>query len=129
MMNKLIKSTVFLIIGVMLFICVQNIMIPEHLDVDDQEQIMNGFDALEDNSLDVLFVGASTMFYGALPMELYRDYQIRSYNLSSSGQPTECSYFLAKYAFKTQSLKAVVLDVTPALDAEDKFPEESHNSF
>lgn len=128
-MRKIIKSALFVIIGLMLFVCVQNIMIPDHPDVEDQEQTMDGFAALGKDSVDVLIVGASTMSYGLLPMELYENYQIQAYNLSSSGQPTECSYYLAKYAFERQSPKVVVLDVGPIIQSDNHFSDSRKNFF
>lgn len=128
-MKAFLKSLLFIAIGLSLFICVQNIMVPDHQDVENQERTMNGFEVLNKDSVDVLVVGGSTMSYGALPMELYDDYQIRSYNLSSSGQPTECSYYLAKYAFETQSPKIVVLDAGPVIQSDNKYSDGQKSFF
>ena len=60
----------------------------------------------------VLFLGTSHSEYAISPMEIYEDSGIVSYNISTSVQPIEGSYYLLQSAFSSQSPDVVVLDVS-----------------
>lgn len=68
---------------------------------------------------DVLFFGSSHVINGVLPMELWRDEGIVSYNLGSHGAPIATSVWLARLALKTTSPKVIVLDCAYA-DGDQK---------
>jgi len=104
----LIKVVLFLTIGIMLFLYVQEVLTPEHSA--DVVRSFNGFESLEKDTVDIIFLGSSHMKFGISPMRIYANSGICSYNLSTSAQPIECSYFLAKRAFETQSPLLIVLD-------------------
>lgn len=69
-----------------------------------------GFYDLERNSADVLFLGSSHGVTSFVPQELYNQYGITSYNLSSDEQSVASSYYWLKEALRYQSPKAVVLE-------------------
>ncbi len=69
------------------------------------------FYKLEDNTVDVLFVGSSHVYYSVNTCRLYDDYGIASYLLASPGQPVWISYYFLEEALKTQSPELVVFDV------------------
>ena len=75
-------------------------------------RILPGFYEEDDNTIDVIFLGASKLLFGISPMELYEKYGYATYNLSTNGQPIEVSYFMLKEALKTQKPRLLVLDVT-----------------
>ena len=66
------------------------------------------------NTFDVTFLGASFVMYGIYPMELYRDYGIASYNLSTGNQTMEASYYLAKESIEKDHPALIVLDTNMA---------------
>lgn len=72
---------------------------------------VKGFYEEKENSIEVLFVGASTMFCTADPLVLYENYGIASYDYGSSAQPFELSYLFMQEAFKTQKPKVVALEM------------------
>jgi len=72
---------------------------------------VKGFYAEKENSIEVLFVGASTMFCTADPLVLYEDYGITSYDFGSSSQHFELSYLFMQEALKTQKPKVIALEV------------------
>ena len=83
---------------------------------------MQNFYALDKDSADVIFLGSSHSMYSFIPQELYNQYGITSYNLSSGVQPSILSYYLLKEALKTQSPDVVVMDVFvlfPVLDLDE----------
>ena len=71
------------------------------------------------NTFDVTFLGASTVLYGIYPMELYRDYGIAAYNLSTGDQSLEASYYLAKESIEKDHPSLIVLDCNRAWDDEE----------
>lgn len=110
MIKKAIKITAFLLITLALFFVVQEIMVPDWNETGGVEKTVSGFLKLEENTVDVVFIGASHIGRGVSPMELYEDAGILSYNLGTSGQPIEGSYVLLQEAFRTQNPGLVVLD-------------------
>ena len=109
-MEKLIKSVIFLVIGIALFAVVQDVLTPDPASAENRKYQIESISLLEDDTIDVLFLGTSHPEYGISPMRIYENTQIRSYNLGTSAQPIECSYFLLKYVFQTQNPQIVMLD-------------------
>lgn len=109
-MKKLIKSIIFLVIGFALFITVQDVLTPNNQYATTR--IINGLEALEDNTVDAVFLGASHMSNGMSPMKIYEETKICGYNLGTSGQPIDISYYLLKYFLKTQHPSVVFFDVS-----------------
>ena len=68
------------------------------------------FYELEPNTVDVLFFGSSIGVAAFSPMELYNNYGITSYNLSSAEQSPPISYFWLQEALHTQRPKVVMLE-------------------
>lgn len=66
-------------------------------------------DAPED--IDVLFIGDSHVVNGVFPMELWHDYGIASYNLSSYGNTLPVSYWMMMNALDYADPKLVVIGV------------------
>ena len=71
------------------------------------------------DTFDVTFLGASLVLYGIYPMELYRDYGVAAYNLSTGNQSLEASYYLAKESIEKDHPSLVVLDCSRAWDDEE----------
>ena len=124
--NKLwfINWSVFLVIGVFLFLLVQRILMPRWNWPQNKENLtwsMEEFRNLEKNSVDVVFLGVSHMQYAISPMEIYKEYGIVSYNLSTSSQPLDMSYYLLEEAFKRQSPSYVVLDTSSLFFSDNRY--------
>ena len=120
MLKKALKIIAFILIAVLLFFAVQYILTPSWNSYSSCDSTIQGFFALEKNSIDVLFLGTSHTFDGVSPMRLYEVSGIRSYNLATTSQPIECSYILLKQAFESQQLKVVFLDVSKMFDDKGK---------
>ena len=48
------------------------------------------------DTFDVAFLGASLVMYGIYPVEMYDEYGIASYSLTTGNQSIEASYYLAR---------------------------------
>lgn len=85
---------------------------PKKLDLpNDTTNKVNGFYALEDNSIDVLFLGTSHTYYGFNPSIIYAETGLSSYVFAGECQPMGITYHYLKEALKTQSPQLIVLDV------------------
>lgn len=69
-----------------------------------------GFYEMEENTVDVIFLGSSHAVSNFIPQELYNNYGITSYNLGCEEQNLLTSYFWLKEALQYQQPQVVVLD-------------------
>ncbi|MBR3202238.1 MAG: hypothetical protein IKF60_01485 [Solobacterium sp.] len=73
-----------------------------------------GFYEMDQDTVDVLFLGSSHAIAAFSPQELYDTCGIRSFNLGSEEQSLFVSYYWLKEALRLQHPKAVVLDLMVA---------------
>lgn len=80
---------------------------------------INGFYEQPEDTVEVLFLGASTMVCGVTPMELYDEYGMCAYNLATEQQPMLATYYWAEEAYRLHgdSLKTIVLDPSQLFSA------------
>ncbi len=112
--KNILKSLLFNIIGILIFGFLQNIFIPKRFPYDksnDAGKLKYYYNESQDN-IDVLILGTSHSSRGILPMEMYEAFGIKSYNLSTSVQPIEASYFTLLEAIKNHIPKVVILDAS-----------------
>ena len=74
-------------------------------------QKVDGLYALKPDTVDVVFIGTSSTYFGFNPSLLWREYGIPAYTFASSEQPVFFSYTYAKEAIRTQHPRVIVLDV------------------
>lgn len=108
------KVFFFLGIGVLIFQTIQYILIPKRFVYTKYYDAgkLTGFYAEEKNSIDVLICATSQTSKSIFPMELYEKYGIKSYNLSTSSQTVEVTYYMLSEALKTQTPKVFIYDVS-----------------
>ena len=63
------------------------------------------------DSLDVVLVGSSHMYYGISPMELWHDHGIASVHAGTPSQSIPTSYYVIREAIRVQHPKLIVLDI------------------
>ncbi len=63
-----------------------------------------------DEAYDVIYLGSSHAVMGVLPMEIWNEYGITSFNLANSGQKLNGDYWILKNALEQKRPKLVVLD-------------------
>lgn len=109
-----VRIVVFFVIGAMIFCIAQSILMPKrfpYVKSYDAGKVV-GYYTEKDNSMDVLICSTSHASKGILPMEMYEKYGIKSYNLSTSIQPIQATYYLLSEALKTQKPKVFIFDVS-----------------
>ena len=110
-MKKFIKILSFILLFIILFLGGQEVLTPDWDQGEHVDCIIGGMEYLDDETVDVIFLGTSHMEYGVSPVLLYKNEGICSYNLSTSAQPIELSYYLLKQSLKSQHPQAIVMDV------------------
>lgn len=79
------------------------------------------------DTFDLVFLGASQVLYGIYPLELYGEYGMASYSLSTGNQSLEASYYLAREAIRRDHPRLIVLDCSRACqDEEEMKPQYVH---
>lgn len=76
------------------------------------QQIVSGYYEEAPHTLDVLYLGASTMRNGVSPLEMWAEYGFTGYSRATSVQSPVISYYLLLETLEQQDLKAVVIDAT-----------------
>ncbi len=84
---------------------------------------IQGFYDQPKNTIESIFLGASTMVNAVSPMEIYKEYGICSYNLATEQQPFLASYYWLKEAYKLhkKTLKTVFIDATELRDVSSDY--------
>lgn len=110
-MKKAVRWTaaalIFLILGLILFGRAAEIL---RRKTAAETDMVHSFYEIEENSLDVLFLGSSHLYYGVQPGELWGQYGITSYVMGSPEQTAATSYYLLKEAFTRQKPKVVAME-------------------
>lgn len=98
---------VFLALGILLFTQISEVL---RRKTGAETDMVHSFYEIEENTLDVLFLGSSHLYYGVQPNELWKEYGITSYVMGSPEQTAATSYFLLKEAFNHQQPKVVAME-------------------
>lgn len=108
----LLKLTIFVFLVLIMALFLSKVLRPDRLDEDNntKDKVL-GFYNLKKNSMDVIFLGSSHIYYGVNPAIINEKTDLNSYIFSGECQPIEVSYYFLKEAIKYQSPKLVVLDV------------------
>lgn len=131
MMKKIAGVTrcaVFLLILTFVLSGINEVLQPNYTYVNSDwpsSTTYNQFYRMEKDTIDVLFLGSSVCMNAFSPMQLYKDYGIRSYNLASEQQSPFLSYYWLKEALRYQKPKVVVME---ALFCCDRYPETVINN-
>lgn len=112
-MTRLVKSGLKIISAVISFLVLSIILQPFFVPkfIDDSTTIVKGYSYLEENSIDVLFLGASQMFCSVDAGRLSSEYNIKAYDFGASGQPLSTTYFYLREALKSQSPQLILVEV------------------
>lgn len=108
------RVIIFFVIGILIFWILQSILMPKRFPYIKSYDAgkLAGYYTEESNSIDVLICSTSHASKGILPMEMYEKYSIKAYNLSTSIQPIEVTYYTLLEALKTQNPKVFIYDVS-----------------
>ena len=71
------------------------------------------------SQLDIVFIGTSQLFNSIIPVQLWNDFGITSYNRAKDAQFYKVSYYLIKEAIEEKKPKIIVMDVLYLLHLQD----------
>lgn len=115
---KLAKGILFVVILVILFFKVQDLFqvkwvwTMERTETSPTTSTWTEFRSLEENSIDILFLGTSHVYHAIDPMYIYEQSGITSYALCGPAARIDTSYLVLKDALKTQTPKVVFFDMS-----------------
>lgn len=98
-------------------------------EMDGQDYTINGYYELPKNSIDVLFLGDSSIFKGVSPIEIYEQTGITSYNYSVSSARIYLLYYILEDAYKYQKPKVIMIDPLTLFYTEKEVEGERRKSF
>lgn len=105
------KGLVFAALALAALAAINAMSVPKYLNSDFPTSTnFLGFYEMEENTVDVLFLGSSHTMSAFSPQELYDRFGIRSYNLGSQEQNLLLSYYWLREALRFQRPQVVVLD-------------------
>lgn len=113
-MMDICKCILFIVILVFSLSVINRMLEPKYIQKTSTwptTATFNEFYKMENNSIDVLFLGSSVVVNAFIPQEIYNDYGIRSYNLGSEQQSVFLSYYWLEEALRYQKPQIVVLDM------------------
>ena len=114
--KKMIQMTAFVLLTVLCVSGVMKVLLPKNYTGEWMSPVttFKGFYDLEDDTVDVLFLGSSHAYSSFLPQVLYDEHGLTSYNLGMGNQNLVLNYFWLKEALKYQKPKVVVLEAVYA---------------
>lgn len=114
--RKVIKGICFGLIFLAIFLPLQAIFQPKWIEREGASlpvtAAWNEYRSLEENTIDVFFVGTSHIYFGIDPMYIYEHTGITSYAQATQSQHMDTAYLVLQEALKTQKPKVVFLDVS-----------------
>lgn len=125
------RVVLFVVLLVCLIAGLKRILLPKYFynqTWSTTSTYVNFYD-MEENTVDVLFLGSSRTAATFSPQELYNQYGITSYNLGCEQQNLLVSYYWLKEALRFQSPKAVILDVKEVFPFETEEVLNSGESY
>lgn len=110
-MKKYLKAIIFIIV----FITILYFMDQLYNPVGTQREWYQSNGVLDfykqnKDTIDILYVGDSSVYSGISPMEVYNQIGVTGFSFSSPGQKVWSSYYFIKEAYKTQKPKIVFLE-------------------
>ena len=117
MHNKWIRCLVFAIIFALIFIPASDLFVKAgNRTYVYQREFFYG---QQQNSIDIIYIGGSTILTGIQPAVIWNESNITGFNCAISGPLPFSLYYLLKEALETQSPAVVVLDAQILLNRRD----------
>ncbi len=111
-----IKAVAFLLVFALALHLATELLRSKWTDGNQDRHVMQNFYALDEDSVDVLFLGSSQIIYGVNPVELYDYAGISAYCLGGASASLMSNYYWLIEAEKTQSPTVVMLEVSSMLE-------------
>ncbi len=111
--KKILQTVLFVVCFLILFSAVQRLLQAKWMNGrDDDTARWMEYRSLDNNEVDVLFLGTSHVYCGIDGMYIYGNSGITTYNISTSSERFDTAYLSLQEALKTQSPEVVFLDMS-----------------
>lgn len=108
------RVVLFIVVFCCIFYYIQELVKPKWGDgTAGAHETTNALGFYEEpkDSIDVLLIGSSHIFFGSSPLKMWEEYGFTSYVRGSANQPPLISYYTLKDALKNQNPSVVVFEV------------------
>ena len=104
-LKQIIQIACFLVLCMIIWRFVSYMLVSK----DGTAYATKTFDSIPENTVDVLFIGASTVWDGISPLTLWQENGITSYTFAASNCPPQTQYLALKEALSKQHPKVVFI--------------------
>ena len=108
------------IVGIIIISSIlQCVLIPkwvEPWDLDNHSLRFNTFNNFDDDNLQAVFIGTSHVGFGIIPLEIYKNNKIVTYNLANDGMTTDEFIYFVKHAAVTAHPEVIIIDIGMLFD-------------
>ncbi|MCD8051626.1 MAG: hypothetical protein LUE89_08115 [Clostridiales bacterium] len=111
-LKTVIKAVAFLVVFALLFHLATELLRSKWTSDNQERYVLGNFYELDEDSVDVLFLGSSQIIYGVDPVEMYDYAGVSAYCLGGSSATLMSSYYWLIEAEKTQSPSVVMLETS-----------------
>ena len=113
MFKKIISAIILIVLIILILLAISPIFVPKWILEGDNyiTNIVRGFYAEKNNSLDVIFMGNSDLYRGLSPVILWDEYGIASYSYTSPGQRAWTAYYVLLDALRSQKPKVILFNM------------------
>lgn len=108
--SRMTKKQIVLSICTLVLVCMSLLTASNILKVKDSDIKYESFYEKKED-FDVLFYGSSIVHYGILPMELWKEYGITSYNMGNNSERLYMTYHTLKNSLDYASPEMIVVDL------------------
>lgn len=123
--KKVIRAGIFLAIVGYLIIHLTYVLRP---NISEKQNLM-GFYAEEENSLDVVFIGSSSLWTSVNPLTIWSQKGIASYVIATSAQRPSSLLYLLREAVKYQKNAVYFLDISTLKYEEELWKQQNEGSL
>ena len=124
--TRAIKLTCFFLVAVILTFFLQQYVLRR---IDNNSLRMQGFFLEEDNSLDVVVIGASDVYAGFASAYAYGKYGYTSYPFATQAAPASVTLAQIKETVKHQNPKMIIIELNAYLYRDNDLPSEASHRF
>lgn len=118
--TQVIKTFVFIIIFVIMFVWVTDVLRAKWVTGTSVTTVQEQMYEQKKNSVDVLVLGSSQLVYGISSMRLLEEYGISAFSCATGEQPVLCAYFYLKEMERTQDIQTVIYDMSMLYEEEQE---------
>ena len=120
--KKAIRACIFLLVLIVLLYSIQSLLGAKWgINSSGARETTNaiGFYQEPTNTIDVLLVGSSNVFWGTSPLTMYEEYGFTGYTRGSANQPIMLTYYTILDSLRVQNPKVIVLETDEMLKKFD----------